>query len=64
MVDAYSVTLQVFCSPGRSVPRALNPSLIAFVNTDACFLKSSGLLKVTVCSLSAKEIRNSRLKGM
>ena len=50
----------VLCSPGMSVPRALNPSLMAFVNKDACFLKSSGLLKVTVCSLSAKEIKNSR----
>ena len=37
-----------------STPRALNPSLTAFVNKQACFLKSSGLLKVTVCSLSAK----------
>ena len=40
--------------PARSLPRALKTSLTALVNKEACFLNSSGFLKVTICNLSPK----------
>lgn len=57
------LTIILCILPRRSVPSALNPSLVAFVNKETCFLKSSGLLKTTVCSRSARMIRHQSYTG-
>ena len=59
----YSQLLSCFL-PVRSVPRALNPSLVAFVNKKTYLLKSSGLLKVTVFNLSARIFKFQSYKSI